>query len=118
MRRDLKQQIKNLDSRELIGRIKTTQVEIQDLVLDKNMNKLADHKAVFKKRKELALLHTILQQKQLINKLEASKVGVKDDVIEQISQRLPAAKLSRVKKDLKDTVITVRKTKKELKNDW
>ncbi len=73
MKRDLKQQIKNLDNKELIGRIKTTQIEIQDLVLDKNMNKLADRKAVFKKRKELTLLQTVLQQKQLIGELEASK---------------------------------------------
>ncbi len=77
MKRDLIKQIKNLDNKELIVRIKTTQVAIQDLVLDKNMDKLTDRKVIFKKRKELALLKTVLQQKELINKLETSKVVVR-----------------------------------------
>lgn len=74
MKKDLVQQIKNLDRKELIQRIKTTRVEVADLVLDKNMNKLTDKKLVFKKRKELALLSTVLRQKELINKLESKSV--------------------------------------------
>lgn len=65
MKRNVIQQIKNLEIPELTMRIKTARVEVQDLTLDKNMNKLADRKAVFKKRKELTLLQTILRQKEL-----------------------------------------------------
>ncbi len=44
--------------------------ELADLILDKNTKKLKDVKAIFKKRKEIARIMTMLKQKQLVGKLE------------------------------------------------
>lgn len=66
-------QIKGLDVKELIEKVKTFRKEIADLVLDKNMKKLKDLKAVGKKKKDLAQALTVLRQKQLLAELEPKK---------------------------------------------
>lgn len=70
--KDLKNEIKILDIASLTQRAKTLKVEIGDLVMDKNMNKLKDLKSIFKKKKELARVLTVLSQKTMIGKLEAN----------------------------------------------
>jgi len=47
------------------------------LVIDKNTNKLKDKKAIFKKRKDLAKVLTVLRQKELLNELETKTGGMK-----------------------------------------
>lgn len=64
--------IKGLDLKELRGKIKTLKMEIANLVLDKNMKKMKDLKAIFKKRKDLAQILTVIRQKQLLLQLEAT----------------------------------------------
>lgn len=64
-------QIKALDVKELKEKVKTFRKEIADLVLDKNMNKLKDLKMIYKKRKDLAQILTIMRQKQLLAELES-----------------------------------------------
>lgn len=66
-------QIKGLSAKELVDRVRQLKKEIADLTIDKNMKKLKDTKAVFKKRKDLAQVLTVLQQKQLLEQLESKK---------------------------------------------
>lgn len=68
-------QIKGLDTKELILKVKSLRKEIADATLDKSMKKSKDLKIVSKKRKDLAQVMTILNQKELLNKLEE---GVKN----------------------------------------
>ncbi len=66
-------QIKQLDLKELRLKVKAIKTEIANLVLDKNRNKLKDLKTIFKKRKDLAQILTIMRQKTLLGELEALK---------------------------------------------
>lgn len=59
-------EMKALDTSALGARAKKLRKEIADLILEKNINKLKDVKIVSKKKKELARVLTILNQKQLI----------------------------------------------------
>lgn len=68
--RDFKNEIKVLDIAALAQRAKAIGVEIDELTIDKNMSKLKDLKSIFKKKKELARVLTILNQKNMIAKLE------------------------------------------------
>lgn len=68
--RDLKNEIKTLDIAALVAKSKALKIEIDDLVLDKNMSKLKDLKSISKKKKELARVMTVLSQKEMIAKLE------------------------------------------------
>ncbi|MBI3109726.1 50S ribosomal protein L29 [Candidatus Daviesbacteria bacterium] len=71
MKKNELNQIKGLSVQELFAKAKILRKEIEDAVLDKNMNKLKDTKLVFKKRKVLAKILTIIRQKQLLEELEA-----------------------------------------------
>lgn len=64
-------QIKGLSIKELVDKIKSLRKEIAEAIMDRNMKKLKDTKLVFKKRKELARVLTVLRQKQLLEKLES-----------------------------------------------
>lgn len=66
-------EVKNLNKDELIKKVATLKGQLNDLVMDKNMNKLKDVKSVFKTRKELAVVLTVLRQKQLLEQLESSE---------------------------------------------
>lgn len=71
MKRNDLTQIKALDIKELKLKTKSLSQEIIDLLMDKNMKKTKDLKTSFKKRKELAQVLTILNQKLLLADLEA-----------------------------------------------
>ncbi len=62
--------IKGLDIKELRLKSKAFKKEIADLNFDKNTKKLKDLKSIDKKRKELAQVLTVLNQKELLAKLE------------------------------------------------
>lgn len=64
---------KDLDVKSLSERVALTKKEMQDLLLDKNMNNLKDLKSLDKKRKEIAKMLTIRNQKNLIAKLEGKE---------------------------------------------
>ena len=64
-------QIKGLDLKELKVRAGTLREEIVNLILDKNMKKLKDLKKVSKKKKELAQVLTVKNQKELLTQLES-----------------------------------------------
>ncbi len=64
-------QIKGLPIQELLTKIKLLRKEIEDAILDKNMKKLKDLKTVFKKKKDLARMLTIVKQRELLGKLES-----------------------------------------------
>jgi ribosomal protein L29 len=62
--------VKKLGIPEIKDRVDKTRTEIQKLVIDKNMGNMADRKSIFKKRKDLAQLLTVLTQKELLVTLE------------------------------------------------
>ena len=66
-------QIKGLAIKELISKARDLKKEIANLVIDKNVKKLKDTKVIFKKRKNLAQVLTIIRQKQLLEELEVKK---------------------------------------------
>lgn len=68
-------QIKGLDPKELKNKAKSLRDEVASLLIDKNTNKLKDKKVIFKKRKDLAKVLTLLRQKELIIELEAKEGG-------------------------------------------
>lgn len=63
--------VKQLEVKEILGKVGSLRKELVDLVLDKNMKKLKDVKVVSKKRRDVATLLTIARQKQLLQELEA-----------------------------------------------
>lgn len=63
-------EVKKLDIKTLLERVKALRVEIIQGVMDKNMNKLKDLKTISKKKKNLAQVLTVLRQKQLLESLE------------------------------------------------
>lgn len=64
-------QIKGLDIKELKAKAKDIKKDIANLVLDKNMKKTKDLKAVSKIRKDLAQVLTVIKQKELLGELES-----------------------------------------------
>lgn len=64
-------QVKGLSIKELVDKAKQIKKEIAGLTLDKNMNKLKDLKSIFKKKKDLARVLTVIRQKELLAQLEA-----------------------------------------------
>lgn len=63
-------EIKTLSLKVLSEKIKQAKKDVADLILDKNTKKLKDVKVIFKKRKEIAKMMTILNQKQLVEEIE------------------------------------------------
>lgn len=76
MKRNELVQIKGLGIKELKDKAKSLKEEIANLVIDKNTNKLKDKKAIFKKRKDLAQVLTVLRQKELLEQLESKQKEV------------------------------------------
>jgi ribosomal protein L29 len=72
--KDFKNEIKVLDITALMGRAKALKIELSDLVMDKNINRIKNLKSISGKRKDLARVLTTLNQKQMIESLEVSKV--------------------------------------------
>lgn len=64
-------QVKGLDPKQLWLKAKSIREDIANLVMDKNMKKLKDLKIISKKRKELAQVLTLINQKELLQKLES-----------------------------------------------
>jgi ribosomal protein L29 len=65
--------IKNMDTKSVFATAKQMRLDIADLMIDKNMNKLKDLKSIDKKRKDLARTLTILNQKKALEKFESGK---------------------------------------------
>lgn len=74
MKKDELNNLKGTEVKSLFIKAKDLKKEINDLHLEKNMNKLKDLKSISKKRKELALVLTILRQKQLLEELEKGTI--------------------------------------------
>lgn len=63
-------EVKKMDIKQIKEKVKKTRTEIAGLVIDKNMGKLANLKAVKSKRRDLAQTLTVLKQKELLEKME------------------------------------------------
>ena len=81
--KDFKNEIKVLDITALIARTKALRIELSDLVLDKNINKIKNLKSISAKRKDLARILTTLTQKQMIASLELKEVKVEEPKVEK-----------------------------------
>jgi len=68
---------KTISAEELIKKVTLLKGELADLILEKQMGKLKNKKSVFKKRKDLSQIMTILRQKQLLSELELNNVNDK-----------------------------------------
>lgn len=90
--------IKGLDIKELREKLKTFKKEIADLSMDKNRNILKDLKSIDKKRKELAQVLTVLNQKQTLAKLEqkvdSKPVAVNKEKVEKVTKEKPVKKVT------------------------
>jgi ribosomal protein L29 len=64
-------EVKNMDIKALIERSRNLKKEVLDLVIDKNLGKIADLKSISKKRDELAQVLTVLRQKQILESVES-----------------------------------------------
>jgi ribosomal protein L29 len=73
------QDLKALDLKSLKERAAKASSEVADLILDRNMNKLKDVKAVFKKRHDLARILTVIRQKELLGELETNEDNEKNE---------------------------------------
>lgn len=95
-------EIKNLDPKALIEKVRVLREELADLRLDKGINKLTDVKIIVKKRKDLAKVLTVLNQKRLLEKLEA-----------QVKKTEPSSKSPEVSDDEKSKKEKVKKIGKK-----
>ena len=77
MKRNQLSEIKNLETEELAKKVLVAKVELEELVLNKNMRKIKDLKLPSKKRKDIAQMLTILRQKELLAELLSKKEGGK-----------------------------------------
>lgn len=71
--KDFKNEIKVLDVAALMTRAKALKLEISELVLDKNIDKIKNLKSISGKKKDLARILTTLNQKQMIGQLESKE---------------------------------------------
>jgi ribosomal protein L29 len=78
MKRNDFNEIKRLDTKALLEKVRVLRGELTDLFIDKNMNKLTDMKAVSKKKKEIAQILTVVKQKQLLEEFEAASAAPKE----------------------------------------
>lgn len=86
MKRNDLVEIKSLDTKALQLRVRDLKKEIDNLIIDKNMNKLSDLKAISKKRKDVAQISTIVNQKLALGKLEKNLEETKNAIKEGVSK--------------------------------
>lgn len=79
MKKDQWNLLKTLKMDELRVKLLEAEKAYGDLVLDKNTGKLKDLKAIFKKRKEIARISTLIQQKQSLEELESEVENTKEE---------------------------------------
>lgn len=104
--------VKGLNIKELKNKAESLRDDIANLTMDKNTNKLKDKKAIFKKRKDLAQVLTVLRQKEMLGQLESGAnlstmpgTGSLDSSEELKSQK------AKVKKTSKNSKVKERKEK-------
>lgn len=63
-------EIKGLDIKAIMARVKKVRDEITESVMDKKMGKMKDLKTIYKKKKDVAQMLTVIRQKELLEQLE------------------------------------------------
>ena len=110
MKRNDLLEVKALDQKALLERVKTLRGVLADLVIDKHMNKLTDLKVISKRRKDLAQVLTTLRQKQMLEQLEVSSTE-KVSRVEKVSQVSQGEKAKTEDKKPRGTAKKVKETK-------
>lgn len=62
--------IKKMDAKAVLERVKQVKLELQRLELDKSLGKLTDIRTIGKKRKDVARMLTVLNQKLMLAEME------------------------------------------------
>lgn len=76
MKRNDYSEVKKMDIKTLVAKVKSLKKDLQQLQIDRSMQKLTDLKGAAKKRCDLAQVLTALRQKELI--LFLTKQEIKD----------------------------------------
>ncbi|MDO8638104.1 MAG: 50S ribosomal protein L29 [Candidatus Daviesbacteria bacterium] len=63
-------EIKKMEIKPLLVKVKSAQKEILGFILDKSTGKMTNLKIIKNKRKDLAQMMTVLKQKQMLQELE------------------------------------------------
>lgn len=103
-------QIKGLDLKELKLKAGALRGEIANLTLDKNMKKLKDLKTIYRKKKDLARVLTMIGQKELLMELESISSQSSD-------VSLPAGKAGRQTEEADEKEKLGKRKEKSLKAD-
>lgn len=72
-------ELKNLNIPAIEAKVADAKKDLANLVIDKNMSKLGDFKVLDKKRKDVAQMLTVLNQKLELQKLEDNLKKMKGD---------------------------------------
>lgn len=75
MRKSNLDEIRRMDTKSIMVKVSDMKKEIADLVLDKNTSKLKDLKSISKKRREIAQMLTVMNQKITLEKLESKEAA-------------------------------------------
>ena len=72
-------EIKGLEIKDLIARVKKAQQDLAEAFMARSEGAKGskDIKAIFKKRKDIAQMLTILRQKELVREIESKQEGAK-----------------------------------------
>lgn len=73
MKKKIKEEIKVKSSKELIKIVKDSENLIFKLRLEKSQNKLKNLRQIFNERKKIALMETLITEKQRLEKLAKEK---------------------------------------------
>lgn len=67
--------LRKMNTSDLSRKEREMRGQLADLVIDRSMSKISDKKAILKKRRERAVVLTILRQKKLLEELEEKREG-------------------------------------------
>jgi ribosomal protein L29 len=79
MRKNDLNEIKNANVDAISAKIAQAKKDVTSLIIDKNMNKLGDLKSIYKKKRDIAQLSTILNQKLEVERLEKNLEQMKGE---------------------------------------
>jgi ribosomal protein L29 len=79
MRKNDLNEIKNANVDAISAKIAQAKKDVTSSIIDKNMNKLGDLKSIYKKKRDIAQLSTILNQKLEVERLEKNLEQMKGE---------------------------------------
>ncbi len=89
MKKNALNEIKKAEIKALREKIQEAKKELREFKFDLNLGKLKDKRKVYKKRKDIAQMMTILRQKEMLEELESrvKKQESSEKVVEQRKEK-------------------------------